>query len=663
MQGEPPGPIQAAPPPLAPYQAQPAATDSGLRHRQPRPRKQLNIVIPTAEHGGETPPAVLSGGVSVPLTLTIRELKDGIANGAAGYGLWVRNDLRLVYHGRILKDDDAMIGNVLNVNSERPTIHLVARPVAAGRLSIVALAESVVAPPATAALAGGPAARQASGVSPAATALTDCAHYLLFVAREHLCALLSKPTLQWELTTPPPLVPRETARDAVVSVLHAYTRQLGEGCVGVLAYESAHLAHVLWLHDGEAEIIRRVERSWRFHTGRDFSPSGEVLAIELDHIKYNLNLPALDLLTPAQLTHLLAYLQITLLVPRVLKAAQQSEPLETEPSPTPTRTTVVNPAPAPAAAPAPAPAAPAPRVVQQGSVRLRVPRFSFALVQHFAWSALRLGAFVWMLTRHMAWQDKRLWGLVACATGWLLVDAYNRWIMEDREERIRQQRRLRRAAGAGGVDGAGEGAPGGGVGHDLDDPVEAAAAARAAGVRPRNPAQPQQVEEWSQYTALYHLDIDSRQLRLPSSAIDVPRTVAGPPGTAPPGPMLRRAPLTGPGWWTTRLLLPIYLWVVTLFPMLEIRRGRAIRRRERVMRQIVHQLTPVPSAEGNENGGELATSHVDTATQPVPGEPVFPDGISLAARRYYARVARSAESIDWDEEREAQRAMGVADED
>lgn len=363
-------------------------------------------------------------------------------------------------------------------------------------------------------------------------------------------------------------------------------------------------------------------------------------------------------MTPGQLTHLLAYLRITLLVPRVLDVARQSEhALPSATPPTPTRTTPV--------APTPAPAVPAARVVQQGSVRLRVPRFSFALVQHFAWSAFRLGAFVWMLTRHMAWEDKRLWGLVACATGWLFVDAYNRYIMEDREERIRQQRQLRRAAGAGGVDGAdvGEGAPGGGAGRDMDDPIEVAAAARAAGVRPRNPAQQARTEEWNQYTALYHLDVDSRQLRLPSSAIGAPRTAAGPPGTPAPGPMLRRAPLTRPGWWTTRLFLPIYLWFVTLVPVLEARRGRAIRRRERVMRQIVHQLTPLPSTEGTENGAEVATRHVDTATQPVVGEPVFPDDISPAARRYYARVALSSELIDWDEEREAQRAMGIADED
>lgn len=44
-------------------------------------------------------------------------------------------------------------------------------------------------------------------------------------------------------------------------------------------------------------------------------------------------------------------------------------------------------------------------------------------------------------------------------------------------------------------------------------------------------------------------------------------------------------------------------------------------------------------------------------------ENVYPEGLNAVAKRYYERVMARGEGVDWDEEREAQRALGIPDED
>lgn len=42
---------------------------------------------------------------------------------------------------------------------------------------------------------------------------------------------------------------------------------------------------------------------------------------------------------------------------------------------------------------------------------------------------------------------------------------------------------------------------------------------------------------------------------------------------------------------------------------------------------------------------------------------IYPEGLSPAAKAYYERVMARGEGIDWEEEREMQRALGVAEEE
>lgn len=51
--------------------------------------------------------------------------------------------------------------------------------------------------------------------------LLDRSHFLLFLARYHLCLLVRVEPLAWEATVPPPIVSLEQARQLVISDLGA----------------------------------------------------------------------------------------------------------------------------------------------------------------------------------------------------------------------------------------------------------------------------------------------------------------------------------------------------------------------------------------------------------------------------------------------------------
>jgi len=63
--------------------------------------------------------------------------------------------------------------------------------------------------------------------------------------------------------------------------------------------------------------------------------------------------------------------------------------------------------------------------------------------------------------------------------------------------------------------------------------------------------------------------------------------------------------------------------------------------------------------------GEATTAAADARGEAGEGEQenVYPEGLNAVARRYYARVMARGEGVDWEEEREAQRALGIPDED
>jgi hypothetical protein len=72
------------------------------------------------------------------------------------------------------------------------------------------------------------------------------------------------------------------------------------------------------------------------------------------------------------------------------------------------------------------------------------------------------------------------------------------------------------------------------------------------------------------------------------------------------------------------------------------------------MRVLVGELN-TPGAADVEGSGEAAEAQT--------AELVLPEGLNEVGRKYYLRTMERGEGIDWEEEREAQRAMGVGREE
>ena len=296
--------------------------------------------------------------------------------------------------------------------------------------------------------------------------------------------------------------------------------------------------------------------------------------------------------------------------------------------------------------PNPAPATP-PRIRQFG-LRLRL---NPTTLTNLFFSALKVGAMIWMLTGSMKWDDFRFWIVGGGLMGWWIGEVANQlrpgviW----NNGRAAQPGQAH-ADGAGGAAIVGTGAGAGNNGNGVAGP-------NPAGVPFGNTARvrPSSGHIVTRIVPLIHLDTDAEQLRLAQTR-----------------------PLGQPWRIVTQLLLPIVLWFITLIPEWESLRARAIRRRERAMRVWVSELTvardsadaeaarlanaeqssgdAAGEAQPNQRAGEPVTNSIDRP-------PVLPDGLSNAAQRYYERVIGRGEGIDWEEEREAQRAMGIADEE
>lgn len=332
---------------------------------------------------------------------------------------------------------------------------------------------------------------------------------------------------------------------------------------------------------------------------------------------YTLNLPSLEAMTEDVLHDLSLYLRITSLITLLIPIVehQLSQPPTTIPSPT--RIIPARPAQA-----------------QGGAVlRLRLALPPISILQHMAYSAIKIGAILWMLCRDMKWGDVRFWILAGAAAGWWVGDGLNAWFQERPRVVVRPDAGPPAAQGhnaGAGVDGAAQGIPG-----QQGNPGQQGDAGQQGGPRP---ARPPSFASATAFVPLIHLSTDSAQL--------------GHPTTNPSQP-LRDPVRRTPSRLQTQFVLPFILWFVTLIPEWENIRARVIRQRERAMRVVVGELTNISAtaAQDNSEGAEEERQNV------------YPEGLNDVAQRYYERVMRRGEGVDWEEEREAQRAMGIPDED
>ncbi|OXC69167.1 hypothetical protein AYX13_02110 [Cryptococcus neoformans] len=647
MQSEQPhGPVNdSAPfPPPSPtlfrHRPQPDGPEpSGLRHRLPRTTShegqhsgrhsvRIRIQSPFGDSGASLERRM--EGWVLPAHETIGELKDDLAHGQLeGAGLWEREDMRIVYHGRIVRDQEKL-GDVVGKIGDHThvsTLHLVARRVQT--TSVIQMSDPID----SSALGPQPSAPAAPAVSNSnsvnSLALSDSIHYLLFTSRHHLFSLLSLEPLKWGNTVPSPVVSQSEAREAVLSVVKAYAAHRDTTEEG---WENWELAFAeggdddlkrIWNETGQRHgIEKEINDLWSGLLNRNWSNRdvGEKAEVEIDGTVYLLDLPALSACTPAQLTHLLIYLRITSLIPLLNSAFYEATQQETQSRlPLP-----VTPATAGPSLP------PNVRVVYRRTFRFFLPYIPRPVFSHFFFSTFKVFTMLWMLTRGMKWTDPRYWVIAGIAWGWWAVDGWNtiavflrnRQANELAQEAERATRNERQAVPAG---------PAAETNQIQQTPAQ--------GNAPNRRHSRSSHSLTTSFAPLVHLSIDNSQLRIPPSSTGQPNSFAPAPRTQPPR-------------FQTQVLLPVLLWAVTLMPGWETTRAKLIRMRERRMRALANVINPEQSQprEGAEQAPETQR------------EPELPAGLSGPARAYYLRVLSRGDAIDWDEEREAQRAMGVGEE-
>ena len=337
-------------------------------------------------------------------------------------------------------------------------------------------------------------------------------------------------------------------------------------------------------------------------------------------------------MSPSQLAHLLLYLRITNLLPLL----NNTLAIASTPIPTPTIQVF----------PPQINLPPPPRITRRVAFRLQVTQ---AVLSHIFFSSLKALALIWMFTRDMRWDDFRLWIIAGGTMGWWLGDALNR--LQPGLIWAGQGGARARAGRQGGQGEPGGAQPGANLPNNVaaDAPIHAPAAGvpplvvpNGAAIRPPR-AHVSASSLFARLIPLLHLDIDSEHLHLENG----------------------RRPARQPPRILTQFFLPVALWVITLVPDWESARGRAIRQRERSMRVLVGEMSTISSPVEPSTQSDAQTSQTERDQGRAEDRParVLPPGLSVAATKYYRRVIERGEGIDWEEEREAQRAMGVGEEE
>ncbi|WVW82843.1 hypothetical protein I302_104855 [Kwoniella bestiolae CBS 10118] len=654
--------------------SEPSPSSSTLRHRSPYTQSdgdsgtvRISIQTPFGDLGGSR--SRRKEGWPLSLNKTISSIKEDLIHGRIeGAGTWEKEGMRVVYHGRIVRDDETLQDIIGKVDPEYVyVLHLVARripvtPLPTSGIMHQNLSEFPLPPqPTTAAIPSTPFLPPSlpSATNTNSLALGDTIHYLLFTSRHHLFKLLGMNPLKWDEMVPHPTLAQEKAREAIISVVRVFVKERESREEGWenwrIAFEgdSDDELKAVWEDRKRDGIERDIRGLWATATGRSMSESGEKVQVEVDGIIYTLQLPALSLLHPSQLVHLLIYLRTTTLLPLIEPIYHQS--LIPPPIPTPTQ-------------PQPGPAAQAQaqghnrngnrRVIYRRTFNIRIPYFPVSVIPHLFWSGLKITAMVWMMTRGMRWNDNRFWVIVGLASGWWIIDALSQISRVTREVRARNQRDRQAQAQAQGENQPqdqqqGQNAPGV-QGRVPPTPAPVNANGAAQNQRPTLPRINR--SNVTSYISRFHLSTDSRQLRLP------PSNLTGNNELLP-------EPRSRPSWIETQLILPILLWFITLVPEWESLRARVIRRRESRMRVIVGENQRLSeAARSQQDGGARQEADendglTDEERRRRDLVANLPTGLSQAARKYYLRVVERGEGIDWEEEREAQRALGVGEED
>jgi len=241
---------------------------------------------------------------SVPANSTVGAFKDQLARDEEDQ--WEREGMRLVWRGRIVRDDETLGTIIGEVGVRSPgcsghadqqrevgqvhTFHLVARRLGGSRPTLSSRNTASEPIPSSSAAPSPGLSALASGSARNTQAIADTLHFTLFLIRHHLCIVLGATPLAWDEVVPKPTVDQATAKTAIMSVLRAYvTLQGGRD----EAWESWELAYedegaITWDSGRRDKVIDEIKGIWSGRVVRNWrdGPAGEQVEIELewDHV-------------------------------------------------------------------------------------------------------------------------------------------------------------------------------------------------------------------------------------------------------------------------------------------------------------------------------------------------------------------------------------------
>ncbi len=311
-------------------------------------------------------------------------------------------------------------------------------------------------------------------------------------------------------------------------------------------------------------------------------------------------------------------------------------------------------------------AVPAPQV-RLLAIQLRLP---LHLLPSALMSLIKVSIVLWMLTRHMRWTDRAFLGLAGAGAAWWVWECAG-LVKREREREAgarraeeglrrarveREAREARRAEGLVGQVGQAE--------QGDTAPAAPVSARQPAGIpelpnRRRN----RQRSRTPFALALHGLEHERRRLRLFYVDPRIGSTVqTATDHRIPASDAHLPIPPSDPHLLWTWLVMPLYLFMVSATPPADAARKMAIRQREVHMRLQVQKLTQTAEEEAQraEQAEQPPTDNtvaVNASVERPPHPPVLPRGLSKSAERYYRRVLAKGDTVDWEEEREAQAAL------
>jgi hypothetical protein len=115
-------------------------------------------------------------------------------------------------------------------------------------------------------------------------ALVDTIHYLLFMARYHLCRLTDVVPLEWHDTVPPPTIEHSVAKEAIMSVVATYAEQFQNRQEGWEDWQKVFAEEGDLSTTEISDLEADVRSLWVQATGRTWKdgPAGETAPVEME---------------------------------------------------------------------------------------------------------------------------------------------------------------------------------------------------------------------------------------------------------------------------------------------------------------------------------------------------------------------------------------------